>query len=535
MKISQPFKKILNYKSETVFGAGLLMSLLTFLGSLLGFVRNALLASHFGASHSLDVYYASFRLPDLIYNIFIIGAISAAFIPLFNEYLAKDKERAWQFSNFILIFIGGLLGILGIGIALFAQPLLSHILIGFDSENLASVVLLTRIMMIQPILLGISSVIAGILRSFHLFFITTIAPLMYNFGIIIGIIFFVPFLGLKGLAWGVVLGAALHLLIQLPSLLEVEFRFHLGFLSSFRAFSHDFKQFLVMMSSRTSSIIISQLFLLGITSLTTLLKSGTLTIFSFVDSILPYTTFALPFADAAFPKLSRVEAEHKQDDFLEIFINTFNHILFFMIPLAIWFVVFKEPIVRLLLGYGKFNWQATTTTMQVLSIMALGMIFQGLNYFLLKTFFAKKDAKNPFWASLLAYSLGLVLCYGLSFKFQIPGLAWGMVLTYLLYSCLLIILLKKHLVLPLEVLKSFFQKLIKIILASFLSGLIGFLILNYLSRILSLAKVIYLLLDAGIAFFIALLVFVFLAFYLKIDEVQELKILIKNKFYGKRS
>ncbi|MGC8651316.1 MAG: murein biosynthesis integral membrane protein MurJ [Minisyncoccia bacterium] len=534
MKISQPLKKFLNYKSETIFGAGLLMSLLTFVGSLLGLVRNALLASHFGASHSLDVYYASFRLPDLIYNIFIIGAISAAFIPLFNEYLAKDKDRAWQFSNFIIIFIGCLLGILGILIALFARPLLSRLLIGFDSTNLASVILLTRIMMIQPILLGISSVISGILRSFRLFFITTLAPLMYNLGIIIGIIFFVPLWGLKGLAWGVVFGAALHLIIQLPSLLEVEFRFRLDALPSLRTFSHDFKQFLAMMSSRTSSIIISQLFLLGITSLTTLLKSGTLTIFSFVDSILPYTTFALPFADAAFPKLSRVEADKQTNEFWDVFISTLNHILFFMIPLAIWFIVFREPITRLLLGYGKFNWQATTTTMQVLSIMAIGMIFQGLNYFLLKVFFAKKDAKNPFWASLLTYSLGLVLCYILSSKFQIPGLAWGMVATYILYTFLLVILLRKHISFSSEKIKSFVHQLINLILVSSLSGLVGFITLSYSAKILSLTRVIYLLLDAGLAFTLSLAVFIMVSLYLKVDEIHEFKILVRNKIYGKQ-
>jgi len=130
------FQKILNHKSETIFGAAMLTSGLTLLGSFLGLLRNAFLASRFGASSYLDVYYASFRLPDLIYNIFIMGAISAAFIPIFSEYWAKDKEEAWQFSNAIILVIGGFIGILALIMAIFARPFLSRLLVGFSAEQL---------------------------------------------------------------------------------------------------------------------------------------------------------------------------------------------------------------------------------------------------------------------------------------------------------------------------------------------------------------------------------------------------------------
>jgi len=189
MAVKDTFKKIINHKSETVLEAGLLMSLLTFLGSILGLVRNALLASSFGASQALDIYYASFRLPDLIYNIFILGAISAAFIPLFNDYLAREKEKSWQFVSLILVLIGLFLIIFGFIISIFADSILAKLLVGFDEASVAQAVVLTRIMMIQPFLLGISSVVAGILRSFRLFFVSALSPLVYNLGIILGVIF----------------------------------------------------------------------------------------------------------------------------------------------------------------------------------------------------------------------------------------------------------------------------------------------------------------------------------------------------------
>jgi len=325
MAVKDTFKKIINHKSETVLEAGLLMSLLTFLGSILGLVRNALLASSFGASQALDIYYASFRLPDLIYNIFILGAISAAFIPLFNDYLAREKEKSWQFVSLILVLIGLFLIIFGFIISIFADSILAKLLVGFDEASVAQAVVLTRIMMIQPFLLGISSVVAGILRSFRLFFVTSLSPLLYNFGIILGVIFLVPRLGLKGLAYGVVLGAFFHLVVQLPTLWQLGYR---GQKFHFADFKRNFQKLVVIMSSRASSIIISQLFLVGITAISTLLKAGTLAIINLVDSFLPYTTVALPFADAAFPQLSKLEAENQSEEFFQVFFTTLSQILF---------------------------------------------------------------------------------------------------------------------------------------------------------------------------------------------------------------
>ncbi len=530
MEVRNTIKKLINHQSETVFEAGLLMSALAFLGSFLGIVRNALLASHFGASQSLDIYYASFRLPDFIYNIFIIGAISAAFIPLFNEYLSKDQDKSWQFSSLIITTIGLVLASFGLIIIALSPLLLSKLLIGFSPENIRIAVTLTRIMMIQPILLGISSVVSGMLRSFRLFFVSALAPLMYNLGIIFGIIFFVPLVGLKGLAYGVVFGAMMHLGVQLPTLFHLGYHFQKFRFSDFTA---GFKRLIVLMTTRASGIIISQLFLVGITSISTLLKAGSLTIITFVDNILPYTTFALPFADAAFPRLSRLEAEKNQGEFVRVFENTLGQILFFLAPLTIWIIIFREPIVRLLLGYGKFDWTATTTTMKILAILSVGMIFQGMNYYVLKPFFAKKDARRPFFASLITYSVGLIGCYELGLKFGLVGLAWGMVLTYGLYSFILFYLLRHHMDYSLSVFKEFYRGILRLITASVISGLIGYGVLTIMSYLVSFSKVLMLVLSTAIALSLTLAVFIGMCRYFKIKELQELKEFISRKTYGR--
>jgi len=527
------FKKILNHKSETIFGAAMLTSSLAIFGGFLGILRNALLASRFGASGNLDIYYASFRLPDMIYNIFIMGAISAAFIPIFSKYWAKDKKEAWQFSNAIILIIGSFVGLLALLVAIFTEPLLSRLLIGFSPEQLEMAVILTRIMMIQPILMGISSVAASILKIFKLFLASALAPVMYNLGIIIGILFFVPSMGLKGLAWGVVLGAVLHILVQIPALIGTGYKFTFN-ISIFRELNSGLKKVVLMMVPRSLGIIAYQIFLLGITAIASMLKEGSIAVFNFANDIqnLPQTVFALSFAIAAFPSLSKLNAEKKHEDFVETSINTLLQIFFFLIPIAVWFFVFREPIIRFLLGYGKFDWTSTVNTIQVFSILSFGMIFQGVNAFLLRVFFAKGDALRPFIASVISYSTGFFLCYKLGLSFGVIGLAVAMAVTYLFYFLILFFLLKTDV--PISLLKKFYHSLGKITVASLLSGSVAYLSLMLLKGIFPIDKVINLALCAFIAFIISFVVFVIFCNWFKIKEIDELKSIIIQKIYGRK-
>lgn len=522
------FKQILNHKSETIFGAAMLTSGLTLLGSFLGLLRNAFLASYFGASGLLDIYYASFRLPDLIYNILIMGAISVAFIPLFNEYWKKSKEEAWQFANAILMMIGVFIGMIAVVIAIFARPIISRLLIGFSAEQLELAIILTRIMMIQPILLGISSVISSVLKIFKLFLSCALAPLFYNLGIIIGILVFSPLMGLKGLAFGVVLGAFLHLIIQIPALKTTEYHFQFDF-HMVREKMIGLKNMIILMIPRSLSIIANQIFLLGVTIVTTMLKEGSLSIFNFANDIqtLPQTVFALSFAVAAFPVLSKLNTEKKQTDFIKTSLDTLVQIFFFLIPIAIWFIVFREPIIRLLLGYGKFDWGSTIKTVEVFSILSFSMIFQGANAFLLRIFFAQKNTLKPFIAALVSYFLGFLLCYKFGLVFGVQGLALAVTLTYLLYFLILAFLLKLefHLV----SLKQFYNSLFKILLVSLISGLIALVLFKIFIRYFSLDKVINLIISTAIPFIFSFLCFILLCYKFKIKEINEVKNMLLHK------
>jgi len=468
----------------------------------------------------------------MIYNIFIMGAISAAFIPIFSQYWVKNKKEAWQFSNAIILIIGSFVGLLALLVAIFTRPLLSRLLVGFSPQQLEMAVILTRIMMIQPILMGISSVVASILKIFKLFLASALAPVMYNLGIIIGIVFFVPLMGLKGLAWGVVLGALLHILVQIPALIGTGYKFTFNIF--FKGLNSGFKKVVLMMVPRSLGIIAYQVFLLGIIAIASMLKEGSIAVFNLADGIqnLPQTVFALSFAIAAFPSLSKLNAEKKHEDFIKISLGTLLQIFFFLIPIAVWFFVFREPVVRLLYGYGKFDWASTVKTIQVFSILAFGMIFQGVNAFLLRIFFAKGDALRPFIASVIAYSAGFFFCYKLGLSFRVIGLAIAVATTYLFYFLILFFLLKTDV--PISLLKKFYHSLGKITVVSLLSGVVAYLFFALLKGIFPIDKVINLALCAMIAFIISFIAFVILCDWFKIKEINELKRIIIQKLYGTR-
>ena len=250
-------KKIFNHRillnvnpSSSVVSAAFVITIAGLSSRFLGLIRDRFLASTFGAGDTLDVYYASFRIPDLIYNLLILGALSAAFIPVFTGLISKNKEKkAWTLaSNLLNLAIFFILAI-SVFMAIFAPWIMQLITPGFEGEKLSRVVLFTRIMFLSPLFLGMSGIFGGILTSFKKFLIYSFAPIFYNLGIIVGVLVFVRFMGPIGLAWGVVFGAFLHMLFQYPAARHSGFRHQWTGLEYFS--NKDVKRVLKLMLPRT--------------------------------------------------------------------------------------------------------------------------------------------------------------------------------------------------------------------------------------------------------------------------------------------
>src|SRR3989339_956563 len=194
------FDKLLSKKASSVATAAVVIAIAGLLSRVLGIVRDRVLAGQFGAGNELDIYYAAFRIPDLLINLIALGALSAGFIPIFIGLIKKEDDpnspankEAWSFvSNIIniigviLVFFGGILAVLSPWLVPLMTP-------GFSGEKLSMTITLTQILFLSPFILGISSILGGVLQSFRQFLAFSLAPVMYNIGIIIGAKFFVPY------------------------------------------------------------------------------------------------------------------------------------------------------------------------------------------------------------------------------------------------------------------------------------------------------------------------------------------------------
>ena len=437
--------KFLNEKpTQSIAAAAFIISLAGIGSRVLGLFRDRILAGQFGAGDTLDAYYAAFRIPDLIYNLMIVGALSAAFIPVFTEYIAEKKEdEAWKISSGVLSLQIFITGILSIFLIIFAPWLMKLVTPGYTGAKMDLTVLLTRIMFLSPFLLGISGIIGGILVSFKKFLIYSLAPIFYNFGIIIGAVFFVKWMGPMGLAWGVVLGATLHMLVQYPSVRFSGFRFRPMFVDAFK--NPGVRKVLKLMIPRTMTIAVSQINFTIITIFASTLAAGSLAVFNFANNIqsAPLGLFGISFAIAVFPTLSAYAAKKEKKEFINAFSRTFRQILFFVIPLSMFLFVLRAQTVRVVLGTGKFNWTDTILTFQTLGLLAFSLFAQSLLPLLTRAFYALQNTKIPLYIGLVSEAVNLMLVVLLIRKFSVYGLAIAFSVSSLLNMILLLFFLRK--------------------------------------------------------------------------------------------
>lgn len=420
------FKRLVTKKINSITIAATLVAFSSLLSRFLGFLRDRILAGQFGAGHDLDVYYAAFRIPDLMFNLLVLGALSAGFIPILTN-LIKDSscekkdgsnQEAWLLSSNVLNLLVITLFVISALGALFAPFLMKLVTPGFSPEKQMLAANITRIMFLSPIFLGISSVLGGILQSFKRFFVYSLAPIMYNAGIILGALFFAPIWGVYGLAWGVVLGAFMHMVIQLPLAFKLGYRYK----PIINLKSKYIRKIGRMMVPRTLTLGISQLNLLTITIIASTLAGGSITVFNFANNLhfFPVGVFGVSFAIAAFPAMSGVAFNRKK--LIASFSSTARQVLFFMVPATVFFLTLRAQIVRVVLGAGKFDWEDTILTIDTLGFFAIGMFAHAIIPLLIRVFYARHNSKTPFFIGLFAAVVNIFAALYFSDVFGVAGL-----------------------------------------------------------------------------------------------------------------
>lgn len=419
------FKRISRLENfcRSLTRAAFVVAFFTLLASFLGMLRDRFLAGVFGAGQELDIYYASFRIPDFFYNTILVGLTSSAFLPVLTGYLKRSEKKscsleeklkfpkeAEEFIGGLISILSGILFILAVSVFFFAPFIMEWLTPGFTNDQKAEAVHLTRILILSPIFLSFSGLIGNILNLRNMFFFYSLAPIVYNLGSIFSIFFLVPFLGLPGLAWGIVIGAFSHFLIQfIPAKrlgLKLKFRWqpkHPGIIKVWK-----------MMLPRSLHLALLQLNLIVTTLFASILPVGSLSVFNFANNLqsLPLGIFGASYAIAAFPTLALLVSKNNRSEFTRRFNDTMCQILFFIVPLSIIMIVLRAQIVRLILGSGKFDWEDTILTLNVLGILTLSLFAQSLNLLFVRAFFALHDTITPLKSAFIAVffniSLGLI-------------------------------------------------------------------------------------------------------------------------------
>ena len=423
------FNGFLNFKTKNIGIIAIILAISTLISRLLALVRDRVLAGQFGAGAELDVYFTAFRIPDLVFGILVIGGISAVFLPLFSEYFQKNAEQGWKFANNVLNCFLILLILTCLVLAIFTPLLVKFIAPGFNPEQEYLLISLTRIMFLSPIFFGLSSIFSGISHYFNRFLFYSIAPILYNLSIIFGILFLVPIFGLYGLAYGVVLGALFHWLIQIPAAKASGFKYSTEF--NFKSLA--MRKFFKLMFPRVIGVVAIHINLIVVTAIASTLAIGSIAIFNFANNLqhIPIGLIGASFAVASFPTLSRIWANGQKDEFLKKFSLIFRQILFLIIPASFLIFLLRAQIVRIILGTGQFGWWETELTAASLGIFSIGIFALAFIPFLTKVFFSFQNTKIPTKAGLYSMVLNILLCFFFVWILTFPNIFQSFIVNFL--------------------------------------------------------------------------------------------------------
>jgi putative peptidoglycan lipid II flippase len=405
-------KRIINFFGREIKGlheAAYLLAVFAFLSQILALVRDRLLASNFGASEIVDVYYASFRIPDLLFVITTALVSAAVLVPLFSKTTDDKEDFKKIVDSLFTIFIGVSIVVIVI-VFIFTKPLLSIFVPDLLNGELSKeLILFTRILLLSPFLLGISQLFGGIVQAYRRFFIYAISPVLYNLGIIIGIAYLYPIFGPVGLVFGVVLGLIMHVLIQLPTVIRRELLPKITTNIDWNIV----KKVLSLSLPRTITLASSQITLIVMISIASTVAAGSIAIFSFAYNLqaVPLAIIGVSYSLAAFPTLSRLFAENKTEEFLQNIITASRHIIFWSLPIIVMFIVLRAQIVRVILGSGSFDWADTRLTAAALALFAISVVAQSLILIFVRAYYSAGQTSKPLFINLFSVAITIALAF----------------------------------------------------------------------------------------------------------------------------
>ncbi|MBA3733447.1 hypothetical protein H0W91_03680 [Patescibacteria group bacterium] len=404
-------KNFLNYINREINGlhqAAYLLGFFAICSQVLAVIRDRILAVQFGAGNTLDLYYSAFRIPDIIFvTVASIVSISVL-IPFLMERFEKGDDEAKEFIDTVFSFFFCFIFVVSL-VAYFTAPYFMAFLFPVFAKSTAfpELISLSRVLLLSPIFLGFSNLLASITQIHRRFFIYAISPVVYNIGIIFGIIFLYPIFGVVGLGIGVAIGGFFHFAIQIPFIVSRKMfpRFRFPIKWSF------IKKIIYTSLPRTITVSSNELAELFLVSTASFFVPGSISVFNFSLNLqsVPFSIIGVSYSLAAFPTLTRLFTGGNKAEFVEQMVTSARHIVFWSVPISVLFVVLRAQIVRTILGAGRFNWDDTRLTAAALALFTISLLAQNLVALFVRSYYSQGKTKPPLVMNALS---ALLIVFG---------------------------------------------------------------------------------------------------------------------------
>ena len=428
-------------------------------GQLAGLARGILVARAFGASPQLDAFFAANRVSETLFLLIAGGALGSAFLPTFAGLLARaETDSAWRLASALANMVTLTLSLLAILLAIFTPQVVRYALASGFSEKpelFALTVSLLRIQLISAVLFGLGGLIGSILNAHQVFLIPALTPAMYQLGIIFGTLVLAPSLGIYGLAWGVVIGAALYLVLQLPSFLKLTSNFKSLCADhwSLGLNNPDVRKVFLLMGPRLLGVAVVQLNFWVNTNLASHMDAGSVAslTYGFSLMIMSQAAIAQSIAIAALPTFSAQHALGKTDEMRASLAASLRGILMLALPASVGLMLLREPLISFLYQRGEFDAHDMQLTAWALLWYAAGLVGHSIMEILTRAFYAQQDTKTPVIIGTIAMGLNVVFSFVFSSLFAqigwlpLGGLALANSLATALEAAALFIFMRKRL------------------------------------------------------------------------------------------
>ncbi|MCD4756586.1 murein biosynthesis integral membrane protein MurJ [bacterium] len=426
---------------------------LLFLTKILGFVKLRIVAQLFGASHELDIFWAAFTIPDIIFLVIVAGSVNAAIIPILTDVLYdKGKKSLNMLFNKLTILFASVIMIFVVILFIFTPQIAQWLISSntttgliFDlsgtlqASDVASFISIMRIGLISPFFLGLSAFITAYLQVRKQFFVTSLAPVFYNLAMIVCPLLFVKYggMGVNGLAISSIVGTMLHLGIQVPLFLKYYREEKVDFLGSVKGILKDSSviKALKLAIPRILSILGEQFNVVVNTVISFTLTAGTLSAYKFAFSLhmFPINIIGSAVAQVTLPDLAKLSRNKDRREFKVVLNNAIQFAMYLVLPIVAVLMILRLPIVRLTYGTGAFDWEDTLLTSWCLVLLGLSILGQTLMQIIMRAFYALKDTWKALIITVVGIAINLFCVYFLT-NFFSHYYDWRIILDQIIYQ-----------------------------------------------------------------------------------------------------